>query len=301
MLLNNLQRLDNVGQQGPHSGDAHPVRELFYRGYYDAYHVLDMAFGYDVLIDCFKSTQHPTGITPIEDYYIRDLIGKACLNAAWEQQTLTMGGAPGGMWDTARRCAAVCGAVTMADYDTPYYGKSGFNNMATGGYAWAPFRDDRYTWKQLFFTNNMPMTQYPNYSARMGIEDTLCLPGGVYGDRAIYFNNVSFPMTLAAAVLNKFDGAKTFPNLEACLLNAANGKLVGTKGSEPPQLVIVPTGYNESFPSAASAGVPYLQANPGSLGQSTANAPYQWGFYDTNLPGKTLNTPTGFRVVPPPP
>lgn len=295
MLLNNLQRLDSVGQQGPHAGAAHPSRELFFRGYYDAYHVLDLAFGYDVLINCFKSTQHSTGITPIEDYYIRDLIGKACLNAAWEQQSPTPGGAPGGMWDISRRCAAVCGAVAMPDYDTPYYGKSGFNNTALGGYAWAPFRDDRYTWKQLFLTNNMPMTQYPNYSARLGIEDALCLTGGVYGDKKSYFINVGYVMAIAATVLNRFDSTKKFPNLEACLVNALDGTLTGTKfDPEPSAPQIIPVGYNKSLPSAQAVGVPYLQATPAAFDTTRSTAPYQWGFYDSQL---TINTSLGYSYV----
>jgi len=294
MLLLNTQRLDSVGQQGPHAQDANPTRELFYRGYYDAFHVRDLAFGYDVLINCFKSTQHPAGITPIEDYYIRDLIGKACLNAAWEQRSLTSGGAAGGMWDLARRCAAICGAIAVPDYDTPYYGKSGFNNTTTGGYAWAPFRDSHYTWKQLFFDNNMPMTQYPNYSARMGIEDWMCLPGGVFNDRAAYMGHMGNAMSIAATMLNRFDGTKKFPNLEACLVNSANGVLDGTKWDEPLSRHIIPTGYNKSLPTAQAVGVPYLQATPAAFGTSTTGAPYQWGFYDSQI---TINTSLGYSYV----
>ena len=296
MLLLNTQRIDSVGQQGPFAEDANPTRELFYRGYYDASHVFDLAFGYDVLINCFKSTQHPAGITPIEDYYIRDLIGKACLNAAWQQQSLTLGGGPGGMWDLSRRCAAICGAIAIPDYDTPYYGKSGFNNTTTGGYPWAPFRDDLYTWKQLFLTNNMPMTQKPNYSARMGIEDWMCLSNGVFNDRSAYMGLVGNAMSIAATMLTRFDGTIKFPNLEACLVNAANGVLIGTKWTDRtlPALVIIPTGYNKSLPSAQAVGVPYLQANPSAFGTSVGSAPYHWGFYDSQL---TINTSLGYSYV----
>jgi hypothetical protein len=301
MLLNNLQRLDMVGQKGPHVQDAHPGREMFYRGYYDSDQVFDLAFGYDTLIACFKSTDHATGVTPIEDYYIRDLIGKAVMGSVAEMMSFTATGGTGGMWDTARRCAAVSGALAMPDYDTPYHGKSGFNKRTTGGYEWAPFPDDNYTWKQLFVDNNMPMTQYPNYSARLGIEEANCRADGVFLDRPVYFSHMGTDMTVAATLINRFDNSKTFPGLHACLLNAVNGTLTGVKGSDGPQLVIVPTGYNASFPEAAIAGVSYLQANPASLNQSASNAPYQWGFYNKNFSMKEVSPPKNVRVIPPGP
>ena len=306
MLMQNMQRIDPLGAATIHTQDAHPSRELFYRGYYDDDHVFDLAFGYDTLINVFKSTDDPAGITPVEDYYLRDLLARAVFNSLasvgniYDRENDVNAG---GMWDVARRSAAVACMFAMPSYDTPYYGKSGVDGK-TGGYEWAPFKDDRYSWKQVFVDNNMEMKGYPNYSNRLGIEEYNCGEGGIFLDRPVYFGHMGPNMAISSSLIGRNYPDKKFPHLEECLKNALEGNLTGIKGSDSPQRYVTPTAYNKVFGEVAREGVDHLKDEPKDQDESSATAPYHWGFYDEDfdpsVPGgasATPSVPQGLRLM----
>gem|GEM_PF-1623514 len=313
MLMQNMQRLDPVGAQTRHPVSINPCRELFYRGYFDSDHVFDLAFGYDVLIAVYKNTDHPDGITPVEDYYLRDIVARGAFNQVAAAANIYNTGEAsdtGGMWDVARRCAAVACMFAIPSYDSPYYGKSGLNG-STGGYEWAPFKDDRYSWKELWIDNNRPLSIYPNYSKRLGIEEYNCAPDGQFIDRNVYFGHMGEDMTIAANLILRHlgqTGATKFPNLTRCVRNASNGVLVGKKGSDPPTRFTILTGLGQRFPSVAETQVPRVLAEPNgspySDGERTSstNAPYVWGMFDEDfgsgepVPVNRPRPPSGLRI-----
>ena len=280
--MQNMQRLDPLGAETAHSQDNHPTRELYYRGYYDSDHVFDLAFGYDILINVFKYTDDVDGITAVEDYYIRDLIAGAAHRSLLEMSGVLAEGTDidtGGMWDVARRMAGVACMFAIPTYDSEYYGKSGIDG-STGGYTWAPFQSQSLSWKEVLIDNDNTMGGYPNLAKRLGIEEYNCGSDGVFQDRPVYFGHMGNDMTQAANLIRRAYPAVTFPNLEACLIEAAEGTLTGTKGTDPAQQYTISYAYNDLFPNVADVAVPLLDSATITIETSSATAPYQWGLYD---------------------
>jgi hypothetical protein len=123
--------IDPVGHEINHSGEAIPTREMIYRGYYDVNSLYDALFAYDLLIATYRSDQHSGGITPVEDYYIRDTFGdwvveQLTKDGGWTEQHLYSLNS-GGMWDTARKTGSLSVMIAMPTYSTHYYGTSGLD------------------------------------------------------------------------------------------------------------------------------------------------------------------------------
>ncbi len=141
-----------VGIEGPWN-DSLPCADTVYRGYVDATLAINPAIAYDILIDGFRSDQETGGITPIEDYYLRDVL------ASWVHvcvlgRTADRANA-GGFWGTSRVIAGTVITCVLSEYSTPYYGSSGLDGVATT-YAYAPHAADNYPWVDYFLHDSTP-------------------------------------------------------------------------------------------------------------------------------------------------
>lgn len=275
-LLDNIYAIDPVGFELPHSGSPIPARELIYRGYYDVDSVYSGIIAYDLLISMFRSDQHSDGITPIEDYLIRDYYAAfnvRCLMQMGKFNTAG-GGTPtgGGMWEISRRTGGLMAAMAMPSYSTEYYGTSGFDGN-TDTYLWTPFPYESYTWKKLYLDNDHPLNGYPNVEQRFGIEEGLFSPEGHFIDRVGYFN---FALTghcvLAAANLIEmyYPGYDKLPNMEAGVIRAKEGSLIGLKNMEGPARYSCITALNGRFedPALTEATIAWMKGLSGSHEQS---------------------------------
>lgn len=92
MILENGRILDNVGFELFHTQNHRPTMELTYRGYWDCYSSMHTALAYDILISIYRSDMHADGITPIEDYHIRDCIADDIFEAQWYSGNFTSDG-----------------------------------------------------------------------------------------------------------------------------------------------------------------------------------------------------------------
>lgn len=157
-----IARLDPVGWEMNHSGVPQPNKILNNRGYETSgkeERLMDLPFAYDILIAQFRSDQDPRGITPAEDFLIRDRMGKWVFLCMQE-----IGGgknnAPG-MWGRNRFISAQIMTLAMPKYDSDYYGTSGFDGTLATRYN-LPFPDYTLSWKNVFIDENYPTPGYPN-------------------------------------------------------------------------------------------------------------------------------------------
>lgn len=124
-----------------------PCADTVYRGYWDVNPVYSVARAYDVLMGGYRSDQVSGGITPIEDYFMRDAL------ASWVHlSALQIGGFSEqfiGMWGTCRNIGAMMITCVMPSYSTSYYGTSGMDGN-TNVHQWAPYKTHNYTWKDMF-------------------------------------------------------------------------------------------------------------------------------------------------------
>jgi hypothetical protein len=248
MLLENVLNLDPLWF-GDEPGTPNPSHELLFRGYYDVRRVMSAALAYDLLIAHFRADQHSGGITPIEDYKIRDMLAKWNIMAMMEVGRFGYYGhktGAQGMWATARGYGALINAVVMPSYDTPYFGTSGFDDKAAT-HPWTPYRDYPKSWKNVFFspseTSPDELVGFPNMAlradwARPGSSTSPCpiiieeageingfsVVMGDWADRGEYLqsHNYGMPLTLFANVL-KISQGKTYPHIERLFERVADG------------------------------------------------------------------------------
>lgn len=163
-LLDSQLNIDMVGSEVPTGQIPNPSRELFYHGYYAVDAVYDKALAYDLLIKYYRASEHAGGITPIEDYKLRDLLaaynfemmkwlgGFSCVADSPTSCASAPNLAPlDGMWDFAQYTGAVMAAMAMPAYDSAYFGTSGYDG-AQASHLWAPYPDFPASWRDVFLT-----------------------------------------------------------------------------------------------------------------------------------------------------
>lgn len=236
-ILSNLFRVDPIGLELNQNGDSIPSREIKDRGYYTVgsrERVLDIPFAYDLLISSYRSDNHPSGITPIEDFYIRDLM------ARWVMFTMTeIGGyhkhTPG-MWGRCRFIASQVISLAMPTYSTHYFGTSGVDGNTTV-YKDVPFPNQGYTWKTVFIDESHPTPGYPDpkfkadFDAQwIGKGNGEVEEGGVWGDRLSYVGQrlCGWPYG-TLAMMSKLHTGKDYPALFKGIERLKAGKLMGSK------------------------------------------------------------------------
>lgn len=214
MLLESPRTIMPIGMEGNHSADAVPGREIEYRGYYDAFPTLTDAFAYDIMIGNYRSDQVAGGITPIEDYFMRDNLAMLVYEALFWS-----GGYVGGdnfnepgMWGGARQLAAVSIGIIMPEYSTEYYGTSGFGTVQDV-FPYCPFPDQELTWKEAIYDGDQTKMGYPNlkYYMSLSSDDPLSLitfegqtdsegnvyPEGTWADKSDYLSYGLFGIHLS--------------------------------------------------------------------------------------------------------
>ena len=275
MLLENVLNLDPLWF-GDETATPNPSHELLHRGYYDVRPVMSAALAYDLLIAHFRADQHSGGITPIEDYKIRDMLAKWNIMAMMEVGRFGYYGHTAGaqgMWATARGYGALINAVAMPSYDTPYFGTSGFDDKAAT-HPWTPYRDYPKSWKNVFFspseTSPDELVGFPNMALRADwarrvsstcpliIEEAGEINGfsvvmGDWADRGEYLQSLNYgmPLTLFANVL-KISQGKTYPHIERLFERVADGVAISAHDGATirhPYLLLV----NEHFAGTGPA------------------------------------------------
>jgi hypothetical protein len=263
------------------------------RGYYDTHSVYDMLCAYDVLMSFYRSDQHAGGISPVEERYIRDTL------AAYVHEVLLWTGDQNneltrpGMWDTARRVAAIAVAAMMPTYDSPVYGKSGYGTSGPGYFT--AFPDQNPTWKQVFDDDDTELRGFPNQALPMSVEESaraplgLAMISGQWQGRTPYTSWLLMgrAMWISANLMASTQG-KHWPLLEAMYLNGQNGGIHagGAYGENPTYAAEVNTDVN--FPIFLNHNFPTLRSNglakpfPGSL---TSFAPWALVWYEDATDG----------------
>ena len=306
MVLQNGRTIDPVGFELHQPQNTGPTRELFYRGYWDVSHTLDLAYAYDLLISIFRSDQNPNGITPVEDHFIRDSIAGNIVECLMFTNSLQgsyepVGFNDGGMWDTARKVGAVVGMFAIPTYSTSYYGTSGLDGNTTV-YPYTPYPQFPMTWKQVFLDEDQPMRGYPELAQRgIGIEEYLLAPGGDFKDRVAYAGLMGSVLTHVANVLKFHYPAKKLPNLEAFFLKCVSGTVMGLKDGSGPNRRIFLSSFNGRFPVVANVGIPLMKSLPSTDPDSDAqqingNMPIGMIWYDVDYVSGTLGAPTNASV-----
>lgn len=294
MAMENSRVLDNVGFELHHSGVTLPTRELTYRGYYDVGTTFDLAFAYDILISIFRSDQVAGGITPIEDYYLRDSIANnvvECMQFFSSMQgfdPVTID--TGGMWDVARKCGALVGMFAIPSYSSIYYGTAGLDGNQTV-YPFTPFPDVPLTWKKVMLDEDAPLVGYPNLANRLGIEGYNCLADGRFNDKTDYWSHMGRCFMIVMNVLANHYPMKRLPNAELSFRNAALGQLFGTKsgaGGFGPSAILHIGMYNENFPEIATVALPSVRTLVATSANSddqliNGNVITTLAWYDVNL------------------
>lgn len=266
MLLENVLNLDPVGIYTSTSSMPAPMTENRGAGYYFVTNTYSTAIAYDLLIAHYRSNQHPDGITPIEDYFIRDMLGSNALNTFTSFRVAEVG-----LWGTALASGVLMSGLAMPDYDTPYYGTAGYNGTTNATHLWTPFPDDVFTWKQVLTDRVLAPTEsaslssprvvrYPNRSATYDIENvyhTLFCPGGFWkGPNLGYFNLMTQPfwVTTNLAAIHT-PTAHQWPVIHEAYLNSVKGVMTGSCGTGTPAPSAQQLGtINNRHPTVAAFG-----------------------------------------------
>lgn len=285
--------LDPIGYESAYwSGTPLPSREMNYRGYYDCVGIYEAAGAYDILIGYYRSDQGYTdGITPIQDYFIRDVLGKWVHNA----QLIVAGYAVGGMWPDAHVTAASMIAGVMPSYSTKYYGTCGLDGNSTT-YGWTPFPDTskNYSWRDLFLSENVPVTGYPDCERHASINDHFT-SDGTWNDRAPYSNTNLFGKCVMQQynIIKLFNPIAKYPNVDVAMRLAAQGLLYGNVYNSPGDYLPVFRSWaglqNAWFPDFLSIARPQMLAkiwpDEECIGmQLQYGRPFVALYYNHNLP-----------------
>lgn len=276
MLMESPMNQHTVGMEVDNwAAEPMPCADTVYRGYRDANIPMNDAVAYDLIASIFRSDQATGGLTPVEDYFVRDML------ASWPHGCAVYKGgfanpSEGGMWPFCRDVGAILIGAVMPTYSTPYYGTSGFDGVTTTVYSWAPFQTTNYTWKKLFLVGGYTANtgQYSTGPVITGdplINDpagTLVPPGvlnhtALWGDRLAYLaqGNMNGWIELFKNMANLYDPGATHTAYDLFLADSQTGSLYGAKinNGEPvsaygPTFVPYACLYNSLNPATAAAG-----------------------------------------------
>jgi len=128
MMLETIRSTNPVGFEIQMSAESAPSRELHAFGYYDIKPPVKLALAYDLFAANFRSDKVSGGMSPIEDYYIRDVLAGVAYEAMeWCAGHQALGSPE--MWGGARMLGATIIARILSEYSTPYYGTSWFGSV----------------------------------------------------------------------------------------------------------------------------------------------------------------------------
>lgn len=316
MVIDNSRTMDATGYERNWPGDAIPNKEQFYRGYWDVNPVLSTAFSYDILIDIFNSNEDEDGITPVEDYFIRDSLASWAWESMQVQSDMVTTDAQKAMWGSMRSLGGAIIAIIMPNYSTEYYGTSGFgNNQQT--YEWCPYPDTQYTWKEVLYDHPdaVNVTGYPNlgysrYTDAINYEDALFGANNAWVDKPGYLESmlcrrtIEIMLNIAAQHKRANPSEKSveylFPNTYQAFKNMTQGLFYSRKGGEGPYRLAASMLMNPKFPEMNTQSQLDWIKNRASKNESEGtqlflNMPYSLVWYDDELSSDSAPPP------PPPP
>ncbi len=279
MLLDNVMNLDTVTSELNSNQFPAPWTEFRGAGYNTVPNVFSFAPGYDLLIANYRSDQHADGITPIEDYFIRDQMGQYNLRIL---QNYAKNGP--GLWGTATSMGAFMISLAMPTYNTPYFGTSGVDGTAAT-HLWTPYPDYPETWKNLFI-NVAPATRaYPNRLWAFGPDrpdDGYDLIGnsgpalGYWEYQGLGYWNLMARTYSVLTNLSAIHTSNTWPVIHQGFLYTVTGAMRGALGTADEPTPIPPGSYkqmlfalNDRHPTVVGPGRQALidrgPANPSNL------------------------------------
>jgi hypothetical protein len=278
-LLDTVRTLDPTGIMEAEGGSIpNPGQELNNEGYYEINNAISDALAYDLIISKYRTPTYADGITPIEDFRIRDVLARASVEAFMHMglyTTYASANSRNGMSGAAAEFGALITALAMPSYSTPYYGTSGFDGNTTT-YPWTPYPDHGATWKDALYLVNTPIYSFPNQSVKFGLDEMIfptsmlrsdgkTLPAGSFSDRPGYYSILLMGrlfQTMANVVQIALD--HSYPYLEMSFDYSNKGTMYSyiINASEDaaayhyPQLLMV----NEHFPTIAQGADDYLKS-----------------------------------------
>ncbi len=285
--------LDPIGKELNTSNNPVPARELNYRGYYDVRSIYSIAAAYDVIAGDYRANQgFANGLTPIEDYFIRDSLARWVHMCGMESGGW---GSPiwykldgGGMWDTAQKTGAAMIACMMPNYSTEYYGTCGMDGNNTV-FSDVVFPTLNHTWRSLYIENSVQPVGYPGVASRIGVNDYLFLNDGKWHDRINYASTALMGQTfgLYYNLLKLFNPVKTLPKMDLAMEAASTGQLYGVKfqtASDADPIfnswIIMVNGWHPQFKSNVQARI----AGTGTVGSEyNIGGPFYVLWHDVNL------------------
>lgn len=274
MLIENVCNVLPIGFELNQASQAIPSQEYNYRGYWDAQWFFRASFAYDIIIANYKSSQFSKGITPIEDYFVRDQLASINhLSALW-MGSWVGGDQPmePGMWGGSRAVVALVNTLLMSDYSTPYYGTCGLNGN-TKVYPWAPYATGNFTWESLFINGDYSTGKYPYMPVwRNGLP---VRNDGNWGDKMAYasYAQVGQWLALYANLQKNYYPLKNIDDYKYFFWKGANGSVTGTKDNPPSfQHQCYAPIMNSNFPEVVINGLSWMKFAPFSQESSLASS-----------------------------
>lgn len=252
-------RVDPVGFESNHSSGSHASTEVIGAGYYAVKSLLDSVYAYDILAGNFLSTQVSGGLSVCEDYYVRE-----CFAAAALQGAMNLGGQTfmqDGMWGNSRTIAACIIGMMMPEYSSKTFGTSG-HGSTTDTYYLTPYRDVKYTWKQLFNDRGLTKTAWPNLKINFNPEtDDLWRSNGDWGGNNLGYCGLMMPIyqdLFNMWAIHSTDPTTAFPRVALGMMNAVTGVLYRTPRATASYLA-VPLVANAKFSLLGPASLEALE------------------------------------------
>ncbi len=239
MLLDNTLNLDNVSLELNSNWYPAPGVENRGAGYYIVNNVFQFAAGYDMMIGSYRSDQHADGITPIEDYFIRDQM------AGWSLRVMKNFAKNGpGLWTTAMASGSFLIGLVMPDYDTSYLGTSGYNGTTLATHPWTPYPDYPVSWKTMWTDLTPAGHTYPNQEWVHGpdrddpgydlLVDSGPLLGFWEGYNEGYYNVMRTQWFVTTNLSAIHTPSRTWPVIHQAYLYSVLGQQAGNSGAGSP-------------------------------------------------------------------
>jgi len=159
-----ISRLEPVGNEGDVNSHT-PAKDYMNELSQTIVSFIGAALAYDIAAAHYRTTHHPDGLTPIEEYYIRDGLAKVAKTQL--QFRDNYGATHGGgdtHWPMGFEQTIGMIALAMPTYDTPYYGVSGGDFKKTDPSRKAnydPFPDQFTTWYQAVTDSQIATPGHP--------------------------------------------------------------------------------------------------------------------------------------------
>ncbi len=274
MLLDNVLNLDGVGLELNSNQLPAPITDNRGAGYYVVNNVFSMAAGYDIIAAHYRSDQHANGITPIEDYFIRDQMAGFCVR---NLQGYAKNGPE--LWNTAMSAGVMMIGLAMPDYDTVYFGTSGYNGTTLATKPWTPYPNFPETWKAIFTDVTVPGHAYPDRAYAFGPDrpdeayKLLGNSGGQYGfwyGPNLGYWNLMHRCYFTITNLSALHSPKEWPVIHQAYLHSVTGQMRGSLGTSTTAAYqqMLPA-INDRHPTVAGPGRQALidrgAANIGSI------------------------------------